>query len=282
TPTATVNGSTINVSATAGATIKLLNKQDNLLLDSKIADTNGKVEFVNLKNGTYDVKQVVSGKESAATMDLVVKVDLPTPINKVEHKKYLAGYPDGTFRPDQTLTRAEMASLISRLTSVEGNSPDSYKDVPLNHWAKNSIDQLAQQEIMSGYPNGTFAPEQPVTRAEMASIVAKWKQIPISSSQSVDFTDIQGHWAQNTIEAIKEAGWMSGYADGTFKPDQFITRAEAAAILNRVLKRGPLQGVTESSFTDVPESHWAFGQIEEAALDHYFIIGSNGAEVITK
>jgi len=131
---------------------------------------------------------------------------------------------------------------------------------------------------MSGYPDGTFRPENHLTRAEMAAIISRLKAL--SGQPANDFRDAQAHWAAAVIAQVFSAGYMFGYPDGTFRPDQPITRAEAVGVINRVLERGPLHWMSQSSWRDVPMDHWAFHEIEEASQDHRYQADESGREQI--
>lgn len=121
---------------------------------------------------------------------------------------------------------------------------------------------------MLGVGEGLFEPDRPITRAEFAALAARWKQLPLNSQ--AQFPDVSGHWASKEIGALVQAGVAAGYADGTFSPDKGVTRAEMVKMLNRLLKRGPLSGVTKQIWKDVEPSHWAFQDIAEASLSHTF------------
>jgi hypothetical protein len=190
-----------------------------------------------------------------------------------QHKAYISGYPDGTFRPERSITRAEMAALLVRVSNKTiDNSPDkavdqasfTYSDVASTHWAKEFIEQATRMGLMKGYVDGSFKAAQGMTRAEMAAILSRLLGDAPSSGES--FPDIKGHWAQSAIEQVK-LGIISGYADGTFRPEQTLTRAEAVTMLNKLLGRGPLTAI-DAKWSDVPNEHWAFGQIQEASIDH--------------
>ncbi|MFC4598673.1 cadherin-like beta sandwich domain-containing protein [Cohnella hongkongensis] len=182
-------------------------------------------------------------------------------------KPYLAGYPDGSFRPAQSIKRSEFATILHRLGwgSAEAVGPTSgYKDVTTAHWAAEAIASMQRAGLMLGDNKGLFRPEAAVTRAEMASIVAR--RLPSgASNQLADVpADAQGHWAASAIGKALQAGILQGYPDGTFRPDRSLTRAEAVRVLNRLLER-PTSDVLTSSWPDVPLNHWAVRDIESAS-----------------
>ncbi|NIK66836.1 S-layer homology domain-containing protein [Paenibacillus sp. BK720] len=198
----------------------------------------------------------------------------------VHHDAYMTGYSDGTFRPNQSVTRAEMSTMLYRLLSgtLPGKgSVTAFADVSNNFWASEAIRWGQQVGILNGYPDHSFKPNATITRAEMSAIIAKWLQLDPGAANPA-FRDVKGHWASAHIAAAAKLGYMTGYSDGTFRPDQPLTRAEAVVILNRILGRGPLTGVTTPTWKDVPASFWAFGAIEEASRSHDAARGSGGSE----
>ncbi|WP_229522413.1 X2-like carbohydrate binding domain-containing protein [Paenibacillus monticola] len=194
-----------------------------------------------------------------------------------QHSAYINGYPGGLFKPDNKITRAEIAAVLASTAAKEANGTLAvFSDVDPDFWAAEAITKVAKMGLMNGYKDGTFKPNQPLTRAEMASLVAALS--PESSSMGRGFTDIAGNWAQKAIIKAQGAGILNGYADGTFRPGNQLTRAEAVVAMNRVLGRGPLNGRSESQWADVPTSHWAFKDIEEASSDHAYKLGAEGTE----
>ncbi|WP_158301939.1 Ig-like domain-containing protein [Paenibacillus mesophilus] len=196
------------------------------------------------------------------------------------HKAYITGYSDGTFGPERSITRAEMAAILARTVDKASDEAKgiAYNDVPSGYWAKEFIDKAAKTGLMQGYPDASFRPDQTITRAEMAAIAAKLRH-DVQSLNS-DFTDTNGHWAQTAISRAKSAGIIDGFPDATFRPEQPLTRAEAVTIINRLLGRGPLSG-TDAKWPDVPERHWAYEHIQEASVDHAFVTKPGGEQKLT-
>jgi hypothetical protein len=206
------------------------------------------------------------GKEDAETM---------------RHSAYINGYPGGFFKPDAPITRAEMATILAKVAEKEATgSGVIFSDVSSGYWGADAIAKVAKMGLMNGYIDGTFKPNQPLTRAEMASLTAMLS--PDSATSGRGFSDITGHWAQAAIKKAQDIGIMKGYSDGTFRPNSKLTRAEAVTAINRVLGRGPLMGVTQPEWNDVPVSHWAFGDIEEASTDHISKPSTQGGEQWTE
>ena len=204
-----------------------------------------------------------------------------TPVQPHEHSAYLKGYGNGLFKPDKEITRAEMATILSRVITREAvtNAPH-FTDVNPSHWAAKAIAQTAVMGLMKGYPDGKFRPEQPITRAEAAKVISLLTTAP--QVKGAGYTDTTGNWAEADIRIAQGAGILRGYTDGTFHPSASLTRAEAAAVVNRLLGRGPLYGVDTSPYRDVALNYWAFGDIVEASIDHLFLPRDGGGELRIK
>jgi len=184
------------------------------------------------------------------------------------HITYMVGYPDGTFQPDKPVTRAEMATILSRLLSdSQSRNGEAFPDVGATHWAAQAIGSARASGMMEGDATGAFRPDDTITRAEMAAITARWLKLAATDG-STKFTDTAGHWADSAIGASEAAGILKGYEDSRFKPDANLTRAEAVTAINRMLNREPLTSGTGQTWSDVPAVHWAFGDIEEASKEH--------------
>lgn len=167
---------------------------------------------------------------------------VPAPLNGDDHFAYIIGYPDGNVHPEATITRAEVATIFFRLLKDEvrdanWSETNSFSDVSSGMWFNNAVSTMAKMGVVTGYPDGTFKPNENITRAEFAAIAARFDEN--ANSTNADFSDISGHWAAVEIAKAAANGWVNGYPDGTFKPDQKITRAEAMALVNRVLNRDP-------------------------------------------
>ncbi|MBD2847120.1 FIVAR domain-containing protein [Paenibacillus sp. IB182496] len=193
------------------------------------------------------------------------------------HDAYMNGYPDGNFRPDRDVTRAEMAAMLSRLAELTGKTAAGYPDVAASHWAAGDIARALEAGLMSGYPDGSFRPQSGITRAEMAAVVAN--NLGLDEVAGSPFADVSAsHWASGIIAAVQETGIMGGYPDGSFAPDRQLTRAEAVTILNRVFGRGPLYGAEQLEWPDVTAGHWAYADIMEASVDHAYEVREAGGE----
>lgn len=199
---------------------------------------------------------------------------------------FIQGYPDGTFRPANSITRAETATIVSRILNLPAPaSAVEFPDVPRDHWAADAIARVANRRLVVGYPDGNFRPDEPITRAEMTALVLRMKEVPLSAFAGENsFADLPGdHWAKEYIGTASALGLVLGYADGTFAPNKAIQRDEAVALFSRGLGRGPLldgDAPVERTFSDVSESHWAFRWIAGAARGHQATRTDDGDSLI--
>lgn len=200
------------------------------------------------------------------------------------HEAYVSGYPDGSFRPGRYMTREETASVFNRLLG-NGNSSEKrdivFTDVGADRWSSSAIYSLVDAGVICGDDKGMYRPEDNITRAEMAVFMSALSQ---SKSMSKTFSDISGHWAEDSIRKAATQGWISGYTDGTFKPDEYITRAETVLFINNVLGRAPEN--TDSLLPDMKKfsdntdtSTWYYFAIQEAANSHEYALKKSGHEV---
>ena len=220
----------------------------------------------------------------------VVPPKTPDKLNADDHFAYVIGYPDGGVHPHATITRAETATVFFRLLTEKMRKDNltkyhSFRDVPQGAWYNAAVATMAKLKIITGYPDGTFQPDAPVTRAEFAAIAARFDEK--SARTTASFRDIYGHWAERYISRSAELGWIRGYTDNTFRPDQSITRAEAMALINRVLNRNPeskddlLRSM--NIFNDnLDTAKWYYLDVQEAANSHDFIRKANGYEMWKK
>ncbi|MFM9412867.1 S-layer homology domain-containing protein [Peptococcus simiae] len=206
-------------------------------------------------------------------------------LNNTDHYQYLIGYPDGTFGPNRGMTRAEVATMFTRLLKdrpVKGQSyASNFSDVHAGDWYANTVGYAVQKGIVSGYPDGTFQPNKPITRAEFAAIAARFAQL--TAEDEVDFTDLsQGHWAYKAIRLAASKGWVSGYPNNTFAPEKAISRAEVTSITNRMLNRyADLYWIDAHMnkvihFSDVARQDWFFEPVMEATMGHDFTRDADG------
>mgnify|MGYP001040680477 CR=1 FL=1 len=198
-------------------------------------------------------------------------------LNKEIHFNYVIGYTDGTIRPSNDISRAEVATIFFRLLTDEAReqyttTAGDFTDVKAGMWCNRAIATLTNMGIIKGYTDGSFQPNKSITRAELATIIARFAKLDVNTKT---FSDINGHWAQKNIELAAGNGWINGYEDGTFRPNNNITRAETFAMINRVLDRQ-----TESVSDLLPTSDmnmwsdnmdadaWYYKDVQEATNYH--------------
>lgn len=206
-------------------------------------------------------------------------------LNRRDHYAFLVGYADGTFGPECNMTRAEVTTMFARLLTEQIEADKTYSstfnDVAKDCWAANYIGYMQQFGIVTGYEDGSFRPDAPVTRAEFAAIASRFEKLTQGSASFTDVPDT--HWAVRYINFAATRGWVTGYEDGSFKPEHSITRAEVAAVTCRLLERSADQTYIRShigelrTFADVTESHWAYWYAMEAANGHDYT-KSGGSE----
>ena len=242
---------------------------------------------------TYTYAQNSSGGSSGGhhrRPTVTIPDDVPTGLNGDDHYAYIVGYPDKTVRPQNGITRAEVATIFFRLLTDEtrdanSTKSNSYSDVAAGAWYNHAVSTLSAMGIVKGDSDGKFNPNAPITRAEFAAIAARFDDK--ANTTTADFSDIASHWAKNEISAASNNGWINGYPDGTFRPDNKITRAEAMTLVNRVLKRLPETEedlhddmIKWSDNSDV--SQWFYLDVQEATNSHYYQTKENKFEKWTK
>ena len=202
---------------------------------------------------------------------------VPDKLNGDDHFAYVIGYPDGKVHPEGNISRAETATIFFRLLKADirdGNltADNEFSDVSDGQWHNKAISTMAKLGIVKGRRADCFDPNASITRAEFAAICARFSTRTVENSGS--FSDISGHWAENEIERAAAFGWISGYPDGTFRPDARITRAEAMTMINRVLCRMPQSesDLLDSMVTwsDNKPSDWHYLAVQEATNSHDF------------
>ena len=201
----------------------------------------------------------------------------PNVLNDTDHFAYVIGYKDGLVKPYGLITRAETTTIFFRLLkdSVRDSSlltSNTYTDVPDSYWANTAISTMTGLGFVQGRSTTTFDPQSPITRAQFAAICARFDTGTSSGTQT--FSDISGHWAEKYIQRAAELGWIKGFEDGTFRPDTYITRAQAMTMINRVLNRIPedesdlLPGM--NVWPDCNPGDWFYLAVQEATNSHDF------------
>ena len=193
------------------------------------------------------------------------------------------GYTDGTVRPNGKITRAEAAALVTRLLGLDtfaSAMKPVFSDTP-SAWYNKAINAAVQRGIMKGYPDGTFRPNAPITRAEFTQMISTIDNKPYGVAP---FADVKGHWAERAIGSEYQAGRIMGYPDQTFRPNAFITRCEAVVILNKIFERSydamsakdAVNAHLIKGFYDLPTSFWGYYDMIEATNSHSFKRRSEG------
>lgn len=204
-------------------------------------------------------------------------------LNNTDHFAYVVGYENGEVQPQNSITRAEVAAIFFRLLedgirSENFTHQNDFSDVAADAWYCSSVSTLSRMGIIAGYPDGTFRPNAPITRAEFAAIATRFDNN--GDKTPVNFTDIIGHWAEGEITVAANHGWVSGYGDDTFRPQNQITRAETMSLVNRVLKRLPETPADllpdMITWTDNADtSSWYYLPVQEATNSHYYEFKEN-------
>ena len=226
--------------------------------------------------GVWTRRSSGGGGSSRPTVD--IPDDVPTGLNGDDHFAYIVGYPNGNVEPNGNITRAEVATIFFRLLTEEvrtanSTQSNSLSDVTRGQWFNHAVSTLSSMGIVKGHNDGTFAPNAPITRAEFAAIAARFDDK--NTDMSSKFTDIASHWAKNEIGIAANKGWINGYPDGTFRPNQYITRAEAMTLVNRVLNRLPENSSDLlDSMIKWPDnsdaSAWYYLAVQEATNSHAY------------
>ena len=239
---------------------------------------------------SYTVKKSSSGGGGGRRPTVTIPDDVPTGLNGDDHYAYIVGYPNGNVEPNGNITRAEVATIFFRLLTekvrtANSTQSNSLSDVTRGQWFNHAVSTLSSMGIVKGHNDGTFAPNAPITRAEFAAIAARFDDKNTDTSSK--FTDIASHWAKNEIGIAANKGWINGYPDGTFRPNQYITRAEAMTLVNRVLNRLPENSSDLlDSMIKWPDnsdaSQWFYLAVQEATNSHYYKTKENKFEKWTE
>ena len=204
-------------------------------------------------------------------------------LNTTDHFAYIVGYGNGEVRPQNNITRAEVATIFFRLLTDDVRDENltktnRYSDVAATSWYNTAVSTLSSMGIITGYPDGTFRPDAAITRAEFAAIAARFDND--GDKTAAKFSDIATHWAKDEISIAYNNGWITGYPDGTFGPQRDITRAETMTLVNRVLNRQPeteddlLPNMTVWTDNANPKA-WYYLAVQEATNSHYYEFKTN-------
>lgn len=256
---------------------------DGTLLSTELTFVPTKADGAVWQGTTYYAH--FSAKRSPSTPSTPAKPDetkptlapIPEMLNGEDHYAYLLGYEDGTVRPNGSISRAEVATVLFRLLKDDVRmqnltKDNAYSDVSDTAWYSTAVSTLSKMGVISGYPDGTFRPNAPITRAEFAAMIARFDET--AKSADTPFTDISGHWAENAIGKAYGNGWVEGSSKTVFCPESNLTRAETATLLNRVLHRLPEKEsdllANQIVWPDNPETFWGYLAIQEATNSHEY------------
>ena len=245
--------------------------------------SSGTVDF-NEPTVSYTVKGSSGGHGGNGGGTVTIPDDVPTGLNGKDHYAYVVGYPDGLVYPQKNITRAEVATIFFRLLKDETREANmtksnGYNDMKDGAWYTCAVSTLSKMGIIKGYEDGSFKPDASISRAEFAAIAARFD--PDGDKTPATFSDVSSHWAKDEISIAANHGWIKGYEDGSFKPDQKITRAETMTLVNRVLKRLPetkddLHKDMKTWPDNQNESAWFYLAVQEATNSHYQNLKKDG------
>ena len=265
---------------TASGTYEVPTNESATLEYTSANQSSGTVDF-NEPTVSYRVKGS-SGGHGGGTV--TIPDDVPTGLNGKDHYAYVVGYPDGMVYPQKNITRAEVATIFFRLLKDETREANmtksnGYNDMKDGAWYTCAVSTLSKMGIIKGYEDGSFKPDASISRAEFAAIAARFD--PDGDKTPATFSDVSSHWAKDEISIAANHGWIKGYEDGSFKPDQKITRAETMTLVNRVLKRLPetkddLHKDMKTWPDNQNESAWFYLAVQEATNSHYQNLKKDG------
>lgn len=269
--------SPITITSTSATVTGLTNGQKYSFKIS-VTQSNEEIEDSNIINATPSAP---GGGGRRKPEPQVPVVDL----EKADHFAYILGYPDGSIKPTNNITREEVAMIFYRLLTDESRSSflsdvNVFTDMASDRWSNLAVSTLYRVGVISGYPDGKFKPSEPITRAEFATIASKFDKLePVRESK---LADISGHWAQVYINSSEIKGWIKGYEDNTFKPDKDITRAEAMTLINNVLGRTvEKENIHPDAlkWSDNPTTAWYFEAVQEATNSHEYNLDETNKEL---
>ena len=251
---------------------------------TKVGDVDGtlasfKAGTVDFSGGWESNKTELILKRTSSSVPVIIPVEPPL-LNTKDHFAYVIGYPDGMVKPQGNVTRAEVATIFFRMLKDEArdkywSTTNNYTDIKATDWFNNAISTLSNMGIINGYPDGTFRPNAGITRAEFAKIAVSFFQDNSRKTLGDLFSDISGQWYTEYVNLASELAIVNGYPDGTFRPNNLITRAEAMTIVNNTLRRTPhkeglLPRKDMITWPDNPENAWFYEAVQEATNSHEY------------
>ena len=262
----------------------LYTNQSATLVPVNSAGKPGQLLLFPMPSVSYTIKGSSGGHGGNGGGTVTIPDDVPTGLNGKDHYAYVVGYPDGMVYPQKNITRAEVATIFFRLLKDETREANmtksnGYNDMKDGAWYTCAVSTLSKMGIIKGYEDGSFKPDASISRAEFAAIAARFD--PDGDKTPATFSDVSSHWAKDEISIAANHGWIKGYEDGSFKPDQKITRAETMTLVNRVLKRLPetkddLHKDMKTWPDNQNESAWFYLAVQEATNSHYQKLKKDG------
>ena len=256
----------------------------DMLVDGKSVGAVSTYTFENVvDNHTIHATFARKHTPTPSTPTVEIPDDDALGLNTTDHFAYIVGYGNGEVRPQNNITRAEVATIFFRLLTDDVRDENltktnRYSDVAATSWYNTAVSTLSSMGIITGYPDGTFRPNAAITRAEFAAIAARFDND--GDKTAAKFSDIATHWAKDEISIAYNNGWITGYPDGTFGPQRDITRAETMTLVNRVLNRQPeteddlLPNMTVWTDNANPKA-WYYLAVQEATNSHYYEFKTN-------
>ena len=223
------------------------------------------------KDGDVFVKKSGGGGKKKPE---IVAGDVEEILNTEDHFQYVQGYPDGTVGPERNITRAEATVIFFRLLQDHVRAElltaeNEFPDVKLDDWFNLGVSTMEAGGFVSGYEDGYFRPNGKITRAELATIISNFDDLEPATENK--FADVEGHWAEKYVNSAAAKGWISGYDDGLFRPNQYITRAETMSMINRVLNRRVDEDglhADAKQWRDNVKGQWYYYAVLEATNHH--------------
>ena len=204
------------------------------------------------------------------------------------HIGYINGYPDGSVQPNGNITREEITSILYRIVNHDYEKPfaatgEVFDDVKTDRWSAHDIEYMSEKGIVLGYPDGEFKPENNLTRAEFAALISRFAKLEKTDAEN-PFPDLdKSHWAYDDILKLSASGLMQGYEDGTYRPEDMITRAEVMTVINKILGRNPSESYVKSldldPFTDLTKDKWYYTAVLEATVTHNYFLDNKNTEI---
>lgn len=243
----------------------------------KVAEVNAEVDGFTLNTAISAKNGIITVNNSETAEITFTNTYAPVMLEKDDHFGYIIGYPDGTVRPEANITRAEVVTIFFRMFTDSARDyywkeTNKFTDVADTDWYNLAISTLANAGVLDGYTDGTFRPNETITRAELIKIASSFYDT--AAGKESEFSDIAAHWAEKFIEEAYKLGIVEGYGDGTFHPDEPVTRAEAMKIVNRTLERAPHKDGLLADMIKWPDNadteKWYYADVQEATNSHEY------------